>query len=235
MPRKHLIASQTNKKQQLQAKIWFKLAKEIKAAVKVAGSDPNTNPRLKSAIVKALQNNLSKASIEKNIQGANKDPTNLLSLTYECFGPNGSQFIINVLTDNQNRTLSDLKGYLSKLGGQFVKPNSVKKFFHQYSIFLLSKEGKITKDMIVEALLEYDLVDVIEHEDLYEVIASSNQFYPIKEKLEKQEFKIFSAEIKLATLERKEINDELAWAKIEKFIEQCNNNDDIQLVVSNVL
>ena len=69
MPRKHLIANQTNKKQQAQAKMWQKLAREIRASVKVGGPNPEANPRLKSAISKALQNNLSRESINKNING----------------------------------------------------------------------------------------------------------------------------------------------------------------------
>ena len=77
MPRKHLIASQNNKKQQDNAKIWMKLAKEIRAAAKTGGPNIDANPRLKAAVEKALQNNLSKESIERNIKGAQKDTSNL--------------------------------------------------------------------------------------------------------------------------------------------------------------
>ena len=93
MPRKHLIASQTNKKQQSQAKLWQKLAREIRAAVKVGGPNPEANPRLKSAINKALQNNLSRDSINRNINGGNKDTEKLENLEYEAYGPNGLQII----------------------------------------------------------------------------------------------------------------------------------------------
>ncbi|RCT49462.1 YebC/PmpR family DNA-binding transcriptional regulator, partial [Ureaplasma parvum] len=98
MPRKHLIASGINKKQQQQAKSWMKSAKEIKAAAKMGGPNPEANPRLKVAIERALNNNLSRDSIERNINGASKDADNLKELTYEGYGPNGLAIIVRALT-----------------------------------------------------------------------------------------------------------------------------------------
>ena len=131
MPRKHLISSQTNKKQQNQARIWQKLAREIKAAVKVGGANVEANPRLKSAILKALQNNLSKESINKNINGAATDTENIHVLEYEAYGPEGIQIIISAITDNVNRTISNVKSYLNKLGAKLAKQNSLKIFFEK--------------------------------------------------------------------------------------------------------
>lgn len=235
MPRKHLVASQTNKKQQMQAKIWLKLAKEIKAAAKVGGPNPEANPRLKAAIDKALQNNLSRESIERNISGASKDPANMITLTYECYGPQGSQFIITALTDNQNRTASNLRGYLSKIHGEIAKTNSVKMFFNNYAEFILIKNEKTNEDTILEALLDYEIVDIKEHEDNYEVLVNPEQFYEAKKALVDGGFKIHSAEVKLVASDKKDITDETMLAKIERFIESCEDDDDIQSIVHNIL
>ena len=98
MPRKHLIAAGINKKQQSQAKIWNKLAKEIKAATKVGGANPDTNPRLKTAIDKALQNNLSRESIERNINGASIDKSQQNEYLFEIYGPNSIAIMVMALT-----------------------------------------------------------------------------------------------------------------------------------------
>lgn len=235
MPRKHLVASQTNKKQQMQAKIWLKLAKEIKAAAKVGGPNIEANPRLKAAVEKALSNNLSRESIERNISGAAKDPANMVALTYECYGPNGSQFIIHALTDNQNRTASNLRGYLSKINGTIAKPNSVKLFFNNYGTFILVKNNTTNEDTILEALLDYEVIDIIEHEDNFEVYVNPTQFYEAKKSLTNAGFNIHEADIKLVAQDKKDITDETLLAKIERFIDSCEDDDDIQSVVTNLL
>ena len=149
MPRKHLIASQTNKKQQAQAKMWQKLAREIRAAVKVGGPNPEANPRLKSAINKALQNNLSRDSINKNINGCNKDTEKLETLEYEAYGPNGLQIIISVLTDNPNRSAGNIRGYLNKFNAKIAKPNSVKSFFEEKGYVIVPKKPNISIDSLL--------------------------------------------------------------------------------------
>ncbi len=148
MPRKHLIASGINKKQQMQAKIWQKLAREIKAAVKVSGPNADANPRLKAAIDKAYLNNMTKEAISRNIQGSSKDASELVSLEYECYGPNGIQIIVNALSDNSNRTYSSLRGYLSKLHGEIAKPNSVKIFFEMQGVIIFEKHPNQVKNLL---------------------------------------------------------------------------------------
>ena len=233
IPRKHLIANITNKKQQLQAKIWLKLAREIKAAVKIGGSNPQSNSRLKAAIEKALQNNLSKEAINRNILGANKDQKNLINLTYECYGPNGIQIIVNALTDNQNRVVANLHGYLTKLGGQIAKQNSVKMFFTELAVFHVNKNSKTTYDFLLELLLPYEIVDLIEG-DIYEILAKPKDFFAINNELKKNQCDIIFGEVKLVANEKKEIHDNLLMEKIQRFLNQCEQDEDIQSVVTNI-
>ena len=233
IPRKHLIANITNKKQQLQAKIWLKLAREIKAAVKIGGPNPQSNSRLKAVIEKALQNNLSKEAINRNILGANKDQKNLINLTYECYGPNGIQIIVNALTDNQNRVVANLHGYLTKLGGQIAKQNSVKMFFTELAVFHVNKNSKTTYDFLLELLLPYEIVDLIEG-DIYEILAKPKDFFAINNELKKNQCDIIFGEVKLVANEKKEIHDNLLMEKIQRFLNQCEQDEDIQSVVTNI-
>jgi len=206
----------------------MKLAREIKAAAKVGGPNPDANPRLKAAIDKALQNNLSHESIQRNISGSQGKDADLVKLEYECYGPNGLQIIISALTDNSNRVASNLRGYLSKLNGEIAKTNSVKMFFNTYGDIIVAKNNKIDMDQILEATMANDIVDIIELEDAYEIYCTPEDFYNVKKALADNHIDIFDSDVKLIAQNKVEINDEEIIKKIERFIDQCENDDDIQ-------
>ncbi|MDD6145360.1 MAG: YebC/PmpR family DNA-binding transcriptional regulator [Mycoplasmataceae bacterium] len=233
MPRKHLIASQTNKKQQMQAKLWQKLAREIRAAVKVGGPNIEANPRLKAAVDKALQNNLSRDSINKNINGHNKDEEKLETLEYEAYGPNGIQIIVSALTDNPNRVASNLRGYLNKLNAKIAKQNSVKHFFENKGFIILVKNNDVTLDKIMELTLENKIIDIVENEDSIEVYVEPDDFYNVKDIFNKNDFEIFDAEIKLIANEKINELEEKIETKLQEFIDSCDDDEDIQWVVTN--
>ncbi|WP_038103784.1 YebC/PmpR family DNA-binding transcriptional regulator, partial [Ureaplasma diversum] len=231
MPRKHLIASGINKKQQQQAKIWMKCAKEIKAAAK-QGTNPESNPRLKVAIERALNNNLSRESIQKNINGASKDESNIKELTYEGYGPNGLAIIIKALTDNEARTISAIRGYFSKLQAQLAKPNSVMMLFGEKGQFIINKDQDISSDSLLELLIEYDVIDIIETDEVYELLITPDHFSSAKEELIKANVNLISAEIKLLPdnfISLDPINRE----KLVRFVNACEDDDDISWVVTN--
>ena len=234
MPRKHLVASQTNKKQQLQAKIWLKAAREIKAAVKIGGPNPKSNFRLRAAIDKAIENNLPKASIERNIQGATKEPDNMHFFAYECYGPQGSQFIVQALTDNEKRTISNLRGYLTKLNGQLAKNNSVMHFFTKRAFYNIAK-GNLNYDNILENLLNFQIIDIIENEDYFQVLAEPNYFFDIKNAIQSKNMPIIESGIDLLPNEVINISSDEILTKITRFIDACDNDDDIQSVTTNVV
>lgn len=233
MPRKHLIASGINKKQQQQSKIWMKCAREIKAAVKVGGPNPEANPRLKAAIARALQNNLSRDSIQRNISGADKDAATLKEVTYEGYGPKGLAIIVKALTDNDQRTISNVRGYFSKLHGEISKPNSVMMLFDEYGQIIMEKDSSLSEDSILEAVLDYDVVDLRQDDTAFELLVQPKDFFDAKQALENANIKIVDANIKLipnSTVDITEEDDQ----KLERFIEQCEDDDDVQWVVTNV-
>ncbi|MDR3329790.1 MAG: YebC/PmpR family DNA-binding transcriptional regulator [Mycoplasmataceae bacterium] len=233
MPRKHLVASQTNKKQQSQAKLWQKLAREIKAAVKVGGPNIEGNPRLKAAVDKALQNNLSRDSIDRNINGSNKDANEMATKEFECYGPNGLQIVVGALTDNVNRTISNLNGYLSKLHGQIAKSNSVKIFFDNVGYIVVYKTNGLNADNILEMTMNYNIMDVVEQEDAIEIKTTPFDFYKVKDILTQNNCKIFDSEIKLLPQNPIDVLDGDSKYRLEKFIDSCDQDDDIQWVVTN--
>lgn len=232
MPRKHLIASQNNKKQQDNAKIWMKLAREIRAAAKMGGPNIDANPRLKAAVEKALQNNLSKDSIQKNINGAQKDPANLETQLYEVYGPNGLSVIISTLTDNPGRTRASVNAALSKLHGQIAKANSVLMNFSIKGIFLF--KTKLSIDALIEKLIDYTIDDISDYEDgTFELICEQNDYYHIQKILNSlEDTEILSSEIKYIPNSYIDLNEE-DQARLDIFNEMCNSDDDIQWVVTN--
>lgn len=232
MPRKHLIASGINKKQQQQSKIWMKCAKEIKAAAKVGGPNPDANPRLKAAIQRALQNNLSRDSIQKNINGASKDSESLKEIFYEGYGPKGIAIIVKALTDNEQRTISNVRGYFSKLHGEISKPNSVKMLFNEYGVFLISKSN-IDENKILELTMDCNVVDVIDYDSYYELLVETQDFYKVKNIFDEHSIQIESFEIKHIPIDEIEISDE-DKTKLDRFFDSCEDDDDVQIVISNV-
>lgn len=231
MPRKHLIASGINKKQQQQAKTWTKCAKEIKAAAKVGGTNPEANPRLKAAIERALQNNLSRDSIQRNINGANKDADNLKELTYEGYGPNGLAIIVRTLTDNEQRTISNLRGYFSKLHGQISKPNSVMMLFDELGQIIL--ENNVSEEQVLEATLYYNIINFSQDESATEIRTSKEDFFNVKKTLEEQGHKMIDADIKYLANSFVDLSAADDF-KLEKFIDACNDDDDVQWVATNL-
>lgn len=233
MPRKHLIAIGINRKQQSQAKLWMKLAKEIKVATKIGGNNIDSNPRLKSAIDRALLNNLSKESIDKNIFGINKENEILQDLEYELFAQNGLQLIVSALSDNVNRTISSIKGYASKFNANIAKQNSVKNNFRLLGEFLFEKNDVISENYILEKLNICPIKDIIENDDFIQVLVEPKDFSLVKNHIEKNELKLIDHNIKYIPYTFVDISQE-QFAKLEKFLELCNNDDDIQNVVTNL-
>ncbi len=233
MPRKHLIASSINKKQQQQSKVALKCVREIKAAVKVGGPNPEANPRLKAAISRALENNLTRETIQRNISNC-KDSEVLKELMYEGYGPRGLAIIIKALTDNEQRTVSNIRGYFSKLKGELSKPNSVKMLFNEYGQFIIAKNDQISEDKILELTLNYNVVDLQHDESAFELLVMPEDFYNVKNILtENSNLKILSSEIKLIPQTFVDVT-EAEDALLQRFIDTCEDDDDIQWVVTNV-
>lgn len=231
MPRKHLIVGGIVKKQQHQAKLWMKIAKEIKAAAKIGGTNLDANPKLKAAVDKAIQNNLSRESIQKNINSSIKDKSLLDYFEFEAYGPNGLAIIVQALSDNNHRILSSLRGYLNKIPATLSKINTAKSSFRYLGEIILEKSG-IDEDVILEKILDFDMIDLIENDDCFQIIVSEKDFYLMRDSLKATNFSIIDSGIRYLPINYVDLN-QAQVTKLEKFLENCNDDDDIQEVFTN--
>mgnify|MGYP000094274489 CR=1 FL=1 len=231
MPRKHLIVGGIVKKQQQQAKIWMKIARDIKASARVGGPNIDANPRLKAAVDKAIQNNLSRESIQKNINSSIKDKSLLEDFEFEAYGPNGLAIIIKALCDNNNRIISSLRGYLNKIPASLSKINTAKTSFRYLGEIILNKKY-LTEDLIFEKIIDFPVLDLIENDDCFQVIVEEKNFYLIRDTLKDANFDVIDSGIRYIPINHVNLN-QAQFDKLTKFLENCENDDDIQDVYTN--
>lgn len=232
MPRKHLIASATNKKQQANAVLLQKLAKEIKAAVRQGGNNPDNNSRLKVAIKKALDNNLSRESIEKNLNPS-KDDNLIEEMYFEGFGPEGSMFYIHAISDNVNRTASAIRGYFSKMNSALSKQGTVSSFFSSKSAFIFRKEN-FNEEKILEAIADFEIIDINNEDDLTVLIFSDENYYSVYNSLKNNNFEFSESYIFHEFFDYINIDDSKSLDQIKRFLNQCEEDFDIQKVEHNI-
>jgi YebC/PmpR family DNA-binding regulatory protein len=229
MPRKHLIASATNKKQQNNANMWRKLAREIKIASKTGGPNPDANPRLRMAIKKALANNLSKESIEKNINFS-KDDSVLEEMIFEGFGPEGLAIIICALSDNVNRTASAIRGYFTKLGGSVGKTGTASIMFEKKSEIIIKTDK--SEDEMLELIIDMEIDDLNKIDGGYQILFLPTNFEKYSNMIQELKLEVISQEVRLIPHSHINISEELQ-SKLERFSSSCEDDDDIQWMVDN--
>ena len=158
---------------------FTKLIKEITVAAKMGGGDPDSNARLRTAILKARAENMPKDNIERAIKKASGEDANttFYELTYEGYAPGGVAIIIDTLTDNKNRTAADVRSTLTKLGGSLGATGCVSYMFQTKGVITYDGE-KYTEDQILEAALENGAEDVSTEDDVIEVTTSPADFSP---------------------------------------------------------
>ncbi len=214
--------------------MFSKLIKEISVAAKMGGSDPDSNARLRTAILKARSENMPKDNIERAIKkGAGElgDAT-YYELTYEGYAPGGVAIIIDTLTDNKNRTAADVRSTLSKLGGSLGATGSVSYMFQTKGIITYD-EAEYSEDQILEAALELGAEDISTEDGVIEVVTDPGDFSTVLEGMQEAEYKETSAEVtKIA--DQMVLLDNEKTQKVMKIIDKLEDLDDVQNVSSNL-
>ena len=164
-------------------KVFSRVTKEIITAVKQGGSDPKTNAKLRIAIQKAKAVNLPNDNIERNIKKAETSDAQFEAVTYEIYGYGGVGILCEALTDNKNRTYSDIRIAINKRGGTIASPGAVSYQFDQKGVIQIPAAG-IDGDSLMNAVLEAGGEDLQEEEDAYFVITAPDELYAVKEGLE---------------------------------------------------
>jgi len=214
-------------------KIFCKIIKEITVAARMGGGDPETNPRLRTALIKARGANMPKDNIQKAIKKGigETDGSVFHELTYEGYGIGGVGILIEALTDNKNRTSADVKSILNKSGGSLAASGAVAYQFSRKGIITYDSEGA-DFDAIFEAALEAGAEDVT-NDGVIEVVTDPSDFETVLNALEGLGYNQLEAEISMIS-ENKVTLDKEKTEKILSLIEKLEDHDDVQSVYSNL-
>jgi len=215
-------------------RIFTKIIKEITVAARQGGPDEEANPRLRTVVLKAKAANMPKDNIERAIKkGCGElDGVDYVELSYEAYAPGGVGLMIEVLTDNKNRTAADVRAILSKGGGQLASSGAVTYLFNRKGIIGYEKEN-CDVDLLFEAALEAGAEDVIEEDGYIEVLTDPSSFANVLEALHAANFEQYSAEVSLIPDNTVSLGNE-ATAKVLSLIDRLEDIDDVQSVASNL-
>jgi len=215
------------------AKIFTKLAREITVAAKVGLPDPAMNPRLRAAITAARAQSMPKDNIERAMKRAlpGGDDTNYVEMRYEGRGPGGVFLIVEALTDNRNRTASEVRSTFNKLGGQMGETNSVMFNFDRVGLIQYKPEVADAEAMF-EAALEAGASDVVSTDDGHDILTAPDELHAVKDVLEKQFGEANTARLEWKPLNTVDLDAETA-ASLFKLIDALDDNDDVQRVSGN--
>lgn len=214
--------------------VTTKISREITVAVKMGGSDPTGNMRLKLALTKAKANNIPKDNINRAIQkglGAS-DGANYEEITYEGYGPGGSALMLDILTDNRNRTAASVRHIFSKHGGNLGENGCVGWMFKKKAVFVVEKETFDDEDKLMEIVMDAGAEDFEGDDDVFEITASPEDFDSIEKALGEHGIETASAEITMVpdTTVKLEGNDA---EKMQKLLDALDEDDDVQNVYGN--
>ena len=215
------------------SKVFSKLSKEISVAAKLGDKDPAMNPRLRSAIQAARSANMPKDNIERAIDKSSaNNENNFENLRYEGFGPDKIAVIVEALTDNKNRTASNIRTIFQKSGGNLGTQGSASHNFNQLGIIKIDKK-EISDEQIFELAIESGADEYISHEDFHEIQCPMNEIYTVKKNLEKTIANFISTEIEWVPLNSADVEKDKMESAIE-FLETLEDDDDVQNVYSNI-
>ena len=216
------------------ARVFTKLGKEITIATRDGGPDPETNPRLRVLIQQSKKENMPKENVERAIKKAtDKDYTDLKEVLFEGYGPYGVAIVVETATDNNTRTVANVRSYFNKHGGSLGTSGSLSFLFDHKCVFKIeTKEGVSLEDLELE-LIDYG-VDEIENDDDGIVLYGEFKSYSdIQHYLEDNGYEIHSAEFERIPLDTKVVDDEQR-AQIEKLLEKFEEDEDVQNVFHNM-
>ena len=226
------IKHKKGKADKQRSKIFSKLSKEITVAAKLGDKDPSMNPRLRSAVQAARSANMPKDNIERAIDKSSAaSGINFENLRYEGFGPDKIAVIVETLTDNKNRTASNVRTILQKNGGSLGTQGSATHNFKQAGVIRVDK-NEISEDKILEYAIDSGAEECISTSNFHEILTEKNELYEIKKKLEKNISNFISTQIEWISLNKVELSNEKKDLYNE-MIELLEEDDDVQSIYTN--
>ena len=214
--------------------IFSKLSREITVAAKLGDKNPDMNSRLRSAIQAARSANMPKDNIERAIDKSSiATDTNFENIRYEGFGPSKTAIVVITLTDNKNRSASNLRTIFQKYGGGLGTQGSASHNFLQLGVIKINKE-EIEEEKVFNLATDAGANDCIFHDNYYEIHTNKDEIYDVKNILEKEISNFISTEIEWVPINKIKLNDE-DKEKMTKFLEILEEDDDVQNVFTNAI
>ncbi len=229
----HNIRLKKGKVDLVRGKLFSKLAREIAVAAKEGGGDPEGNPRLRTAIEHAREAGVPNDNIARAVQrGAGEIAgATYESITYEGYAQGGVAVLVEALTDNRNRTASEMRSLFTRYGGALGGAGSVSWMFDRVGLITLDR-SKVKEDDVLSAALDAGADDVRTAGDVYEVVTSPEQFFKVKQALERAHLPILSADITLVPKSTVRVEGKDAQRVIQ-LMEALEDHDDVQRAYAN--
>jgi YebC/PmpR family DNA-binding regulatory protein len=215
-------------------KIFAKLGREIAIAAKLGGGDPDMNPRLRMVLLKCRAANMPVDNIERAIKRGvgGEEGVTYEDLTYEVYGPSGVAMLVELSTDNRNRTAAEIRSLLTKNGGTIATAGSVSRLFQRKGQMVVPKEAG-TEDQLMEAALEAGAEDFKADESGYEIITDPAKFEAVHKQMEGKGIKFAVAEVTSIPTITVPVQDAAAVTAVTKLIDILEEHDDVKEVYSN--
>jgi YebC/PmpR family DNA-binding regulatory protein len=214
-------------------KIFTKLIKEITVAARMGGGDINANPRLRTAVLTARGNSMPNENIERAIKKGTGELEGVTyeEIQYEGYGPGGAAIIAQVLTDNKNRTVSEIRRLFTKHGGNLAETGSVSWIFDNKGLIAVEK-STVDEERLLAIVLEVGAEDVREEDEIFEVVTPPEAFAAVKDRLDQEKIAVTSAQVTLVPKNTVDV-DAKHVEQILKLTEELEDHDDVQSVSAN--
>ncbi len=227
------IKHKKGKMDAVRGKVTTKISREITVAVRMGGSDPTGNMRLKLALQKARENNIPKENIQRAIQkgSGSLEGSNYEEIKYDGYGPGGVAIMVEAMTDNRNRTAADVRHLFSKYGGNLGESGCVSWMFKQKGIFVVDGEG-LDEEELMLMVLDAGAEDFEAVDDQFEITTDPDDFETVQEALEKNGIKTEVARITMVPETTSSLSGDDS-VKMMKLLDALEDHDDIQEVYTN--
>ena len=231
----HNIQAKKGKADAQRGAVFTKIGREIAIAVREGGANPESNGKLRDIIAKAKANNMPNDNIQRSIKKASGELSNVVyeEITYEGYAPGGVAVIVDCISDNRNRTASDVRHCFAKYGGNLGTTGSVGFMFDERGVLVVEREPGSDEDEMMMIALDAGAEDVKVDDDVYEILTAPNDFSSVRENLEKQGITFLSAEVAKIPQNTVEVTDPDTVLKIQKMLDLLEENDDVQNVFHN--
>ncbi|AJD31057.1 YebC/PmpR family DNA-binding transcriptional regulator [Clostridium sporogenes] len=230
----HNIQAKKGKVDAKRGKIFTKIGKEIVVAVKQGGPSADSNPRLRDVIAKAKANNMPNDTIERSIKKASGElnAVDYETITYEGYGPAGIAVLVDVLTDNKNRSAGNVRYAFTKQGGNMGSTGCVSFMFQSKGQIVIEKKDGLDEDELMMMALDAGAEDFESEDEVYVVTTSQEDFGTVRETLEGEGLEFLEAEVKMVPDTYTAIDEETA-TKFQKMLDVLEDDDDVQNVYHN--